>query len=57
MAAGITSVVDPALDGADLLTYQETASAGELTVRSTGMPLGDGEGAAAEMEAEYRDSG
>jgi predicted amidohydrolase YtcJ len=43
LAAGVTSVVDPALDSDDLLAYQAASESGALTVRTTGMPLGDGQ--------------
>jgi predicted amidohydrolase YtcJ len=40
---GVTSCVDPALTPVEMLAYQAAADAGELTVRTTIMPLGDGE--------------
>jgi predicted amidohydrolase YtcJ len=43
-AVGITSVVDPALAPGELDAYRALAEAGELTIRTTAMPLGDGEG-------------
>jgi predicted amidohydrolase YtcJ len=42
-AAGITSVVDPALTPGELDAYRAMLERGELTVRTTVMPLGDGE--------------
>jgi predicted amidohydrolase YtcJ len=42
-AAGLTSVVDPALTPGELDAYRALHERGELTVRTTVMPLGDGE--------------
>jgi len=42
-AAGLTGVVDPALSPGELDAYRALAERGELTVRTTAMPLGDGE--------------
>ena len=42
-AAGITTVVDPALSPGELDAYRELHARGELTMRTTVMPLGDGE--------------
>jgi predicted amidohydrolase YtcJ len=42
-AAGITTVVDPALSPGELDAYRALHERGELTMRTTVMPLGDGE--------------
>jgi predicted amidohydrolase YtcJ len=42
-AAGLTSVVDPALAPGELDAYRTLHDRGELTIRTTVMPLGDGE--------------
>jgi predicted amidohydrolase YtcJ len=42
-AAGITTVVDPALNPGELDAYRALHERGELTMRTTAMPLGDGE--------------
>jgi predicted amidohydrolase YtcJ len=42
-AAGLTSVVDPALTPGELDAYRTLLERRELTVRTTVMPLGDGE--------------
>ncbi|MEA2179701.1 MAG: hypothetical protein QOG77_2998 [Solirubrobacteraceae bacterium] len=42
-AAGLTSVVDPALTPGELDAFRTLHERGELTVRTTVMPLGDGE--------------
>ncbi|MGE4426631.1 MAG: amidohydrolase [Solirubrobacteraceae bacterium] len=57
LAAGITSVVDPALLPEELLAYRAAADEGRLTVRTTAMPLGDGEVPPAERDRWFRDAG
>ena len=57
LARGITSVVDPALTPDELLAYQHAADAGLLRVRTTAMPLGDGEVAPAELAARFTSAG
>jgi len=57
LAAGITSVVDPALEADELLAFRELADRGELLVRVTGMPLGDGEIDPEERAASFRAAG
>jgi predicted amidohydrolase YtcJ len=57
LAAGITSVVDPALEAEELLAYRELADRGELLVRTTGWPLGDGEIDPEERAASFRAAG
>lgn len=57
LARGITSVVDPALTPDELLAYEAAANAGTLTVRTTAMPLGDGEVAPADMMARFTTAG
>jgi predicted amidohydrolase YtcJ len=57
LAAGVTSVVDPALEADELLAYRELADRGELLVRTTGWPLGDGEIAPEERAASFRAAG
>jgi predicted amidohydrolase YtcJ len=57
LAAGITSVVDPALEAEELLAFRELADRGELLVRTTGMPLGDGEVEPEERAAAFRAAG
>jgi predicted amidohydrolase YtcJ len=57
LARGITSVVDPALTPGELLAYQHAADAGALIVRTTAMPLGDGEVPPAEMMARFEVAG
>ncbi|HST41400.1 MAG TPA: amidohydrolase [Conexibacter sp.] len=42
-AVGITSICDPALLPEEMLAYEASLAAGELKVRTTMMPLGDGE--------------
>jgi predicted amidohydrolase YtcJ len=54
---GVTSCVDPALTPAEMLAYQAAADAGRLTVRTTIMPLGDGEIDPAEMAAAFTAAG
>jgi predicted amidohydrolase YtcJ len=54
---GITSVVDPALTPDEMLAYQEAADRGALTVRTTAMPLGDGEVEPAEMLGRFEAAG
>jgi predicted amidohydrolase YtcJ len=54
---GITSVVDPALTPEEMLAYEAAADRGALTVRTTAMPLGDGEVAPAEMLARFEAAG
>jgi predicted amidohydrolase YtcJ len=41
LAAGITGIVDPGLDPVEMGAYQEAWAEGELTVRTTAMPLVD----------------
>lgn len=57
LAAGVTSVVDPALEADELLAYQAAAERGVLRVRTTGMPLGDGEVAPQDRAAEFAAAG
>jgi predicted amidohydrolase YtcJ len=54
---GITSVVDPALTPEEMLAYQAAADRGELTVRTTVMPLGDGEVEPGEMLGRFERAG
>jgi predicted amidohydrolase YtcJ len=54
---GITSCVDPALTPVEMLAYQAAADDGRLTVRTTIMPLGDGEVDPAEMAATFTAAG
>jgi hypothetical protein len=57
LAAGITGVVDPALEAEELIAYATAAERGELGPRVTGMPLGDGEVPPAERAAAFRAAG
>ena len=57
LAAGITGVVDPALEAAELIAYATAAERGELALRVTGMPLGDGEVPPAERAAAFTRGG
>ncbi len=57
VAAGITGVVDPALEAAELIAYATAAERGELSLRVTGMPLGDGEVPPAERAAAFTAAG
>jgi hypothetical protein len=57
VASGITSVVDPALEAPELLAYAAAAERGELSLRVTGMPLGDGEVPPAERAAAFAAAG
>ena len=57
LARGITSVVDPALTPEELLAYQHAADHGALTVRTTAMPLGDGEVEPGEMMQRFTAAG
>jgi predicted amidohydrolase YtcJ len=57
VAAGVTGVVDPALEADELLAYAAAAERGELTLRVTGMPLGDGEVPPAERAAAFAAAG
>ena len=57
LAAGITGVVDPALEAPELLAYATAAERGELSLRVTGMPLGDGEVPPAERAAAFAAAG
>jgi predicted amidohydrolase YtcJ len=57
VAAGITGVVDPALEAAELIAYATAAERGELALRVTGMPLGDGEVPPAERAAAFTAAG
>ena len=54
---GITSVVDPALNPEEMVAYQEAAHRGVLTVRTTAMPVGDGEVPPAEMLGRFEAAG
>lgn len=56
-AAGITSVVDPALEAEEMRAFEAAAARDELTVRTTGMPLGDGEVPPAERAAAFEAAG
>lgn len=57
LAAGITGVVDPALEAEELLAYAAAAERGALSLRVTGMPLGDGEVPPAERAAAFAAAG
>ena len=57
LARGITGVVDPALTPDELLAYQHAADEGALTVRTTAMPLGDGEVEPKEMMRRFAAAG
>lgn len=57
IAAGITGVVDPALEADELIAYATAAERGELSLRVTGMPLGDGEVPPAERAATFTAAG
>jgi hypothetical protein len=57
VAAGITGVVDPALEAEELIAYATAAERGELALRVTGMPLGDGEVPPAERAAAFTAAG
>lgn len=57
LAAGITGIVDPALDADELIAYAAAAERGDLALRVTGMPLGDGEVPAAERAAAFAAAG
>jgi predicted amidohydrolase YtcJ len=57
VANGITSVVDPALEADELLAYAAADERGELSLRVTGMPLGDGEVPPAERAAAFAAAG
>jgi predicted amidohydrolase YtcJ len=57
LARGITGVVDPALTPDELLAYQHAADQGALTVRTTAMPLGDGEVEPGEMMQRFTAAG
>jgi len=57
LSRGITSVVDPALTPEELLAFQAAADRGELTVRTTAMPLGDGEVEPEGMMARFTGAG
>jgi predicted amidohydrolase YtcJ len=54
---GITSCVDPALTPVEMVAYQAAADAGKLTVRTTVMPLGDGEIDPVQMAATFTAAG
>jgi predicted amidohydrolase YtcJ len=57
LATGITGVVDPALEAPELVAYATAAERGELALRVTGMPLGDGEVPPAERAAAFAAAG
>jgi predicted amidohydrolase YtcJ len=57
LSAGITGVVEPGLDAEELGAYQEAWAAGELTVRTTAMPLVDPAVPTDELLAGYRRTG
>jgi predicted amidohydrolase YtcJ len=57
VAAGITGAVDPALEAEELIAYATAAERGELALRVTGMPLGDGEVPPAERAAAFTAAG
>lgn len=57
IAAGITGVVDPALEAEELIAYATAAERGELALRVTGMPLGDGEVPPADRAAAFAAAG
>jgi hypothetical protein len=57
VAAGITGVVDPALEAAELIAYATAAERDELQLRVTGMPLGDGEVPPSERAAAFTAAG
>ncbi len=57
LAAGITGIVDPALEAAELVAYATADERGELALRVTGMPLGDGEVPPAERAAAFAAAG
>jgi predicted amidohydrolase YtcJ len=57
LAAGITSVVDPALEAEELIAYATAAERGLLGLRVTGMPLGEGEAPPAERAAAFAAAG
>jgi predicted amidohydrolase YtcJ len=57
IAAGITGVVDPALEAEELIAYATAAERGALSLRVTGMPLGDGEVPPTERAAAFEAAG
>ena len=53
-AAGLTRVLEPGLESAELAAYQALEDAGELTMRATLMPLvGSGDGVADRLHADH----
>jgi len=57
LAAGITTVLDPALEPEEIVAYATAAERGLLQLRATGMPLGDGEVPPAERAAAFAAAG
>lgn len=57
LRAGITTVVDPALEPEEIVAYASAAERGRLGLRVTGMPLGDGEVSPDERAAAFAAAG
>lgn len=57
LRAGITTIVDPALEPAEIVAYATAAERGLLDLRVTGMPLGDGEVPPAQRAADFAAAG
>lgn len=57
LRAGITTIVDPALEPEEVVAYATAAERGRLGLRVTGMPLGDGEVAPAARAAAFAAAG